>query len=253
MAVNKVEVNGETKLDLTQDTVTPENLLSGATAHNAAGEQISGAVAPVRYDVAQNLTSEQKKQARDNIGAGDFATKNEAQGYVTAHNQSADAHADIRKALNGKEASGTAAAAVTAHNKDTAAHQDIRNALAGKEAAGAAATVQSNLTAHAGNTTVHVTAEQKTTWDGKAAKALSFTVTLTVAGWSGNAQTVSNSNFVASGYAYTVCPSSGSHEAYANAAIYADDVTAAGKMTFHCSERPTANLTVNILRVEVAA
>ena len=69
MAVNKVEVNGETKLDLTQDTVTPENLLSGATAHNAAGEQISGAVAPVRYDVAQNLTSEQQKQARDNIGA----------------------------------------------------------------------------------------------------------------------------------------------------------------------------------------
>ena len=71
MAVNKVEVNGETKLDLTQDTVTPENLLSGATAHNAAGEQISGAVAPVRYDVAQDLTSEQKKQARDNIGAAE--------------------------------------------------------------------------------------------------------------------------------------------------------------------------------------
>lgn len=69
MAVNKVEVNGETKLDLTQDTVTPENLLSGATAHNAAGEQISGAVAPVRYDVAQDLTSEQKKQARGNINA----------------------------------------------------------------------------------------------------------------------------------------------------------------------------------------
>ena len=69
MAVNKVEVNGETKLDLTQDTVTPENLLSGATAHNAAGERISGAVAPVQYDVAQDLTSEQKKQARDNIGA----------------------------------------------------------------------------------------------------------------------------------------------------------------------------------------
>lgn len=71
MAVNKVEVNGETKLDLTQDTVTPENLLSGATAHNAAGERISGAVAPVRYDVAQDLTSEQQKQARDNIGAAE--------------------------------------------------------------------------------------------------------------------------------------------------------------------------------------
>lgn len=108
------------------------------------------------------------EQAQAVVG-GDFATRVEAQGYVTAHNQSADAHADIRKALNGKEASGTAAAAVTAHNKDTAAHQDIRNALADKETAGAAAAVQSNLTAHAGNTTVHVTAEQKTTWDGKAA------------------------------------------------------------------------------------
>ena len=60
MAVNKVKINGEVKLDLTQDTVTPENLLSGATAHNAAGERISGAVAPVRYDVAQDLTSDQK-------------------------------------------------------------------------------------------------------------------------------------------------------------------------------------------------
>lgn len=100
MAVNKVEINGEVKLDLTQDTVTPENLLSGATAHNAAGEQISGAVAPVRYDVAQNLTSEQKKQARDNIGAGDFATKAEVQGYVTDHNQSATAHSDIREAVS---------------------------------------------------------------------------------------------------------------------------------------------------------
>lgn len=108
------------------------------------------------------------EQAQAVVG-GNFATRVEAQGYVTAHNQSADAHADIRKALNGKEASGTAAAAVTAHNKDTAAHQDIRNALADKETAGAAAAVQSNLTAHAGNTTVHVTAEQKTTWDGKAA------------------------------------------------------------------------------------
>ena len=37
-------------------------------------------------------------QAQAVVG-GDFATKVEAQGYVAAHNQSADAHADIRKAL----------------------------------------------------------------------------------------------------------------------------------------------------------
>ena len=39
------------------------------------------------------------KQAEAVVG-GDFATKNEAQGYVTAHNQSADAHSDIRDALS---------------------------------------------------------------------------------------------------------------------------------------------------------
>ena len=108
------------------------------------------------------------QQAAAAVG-GDFATKTEAQGYVSTHNQSAEAHADIRKALNGKEASGTAAKAVTAHNKDSNAHADIREALNGKEAAGAAAAVQSNLTAHAGNTTVHVTSEEKAAWDGKAA------------------------------------------------------------------------------------
>lgn len=42
MAVNKVEINGETALDLTADTVTPESLLAGVTAHNAAGESIVG-------------------------------------------------------------------------------------------------------------------------------------------------------------------------------------------------------------------
>lgn len=108
------------------------------------------------------------EQAQAVVG-GDFATKVEAQGYVTVHNQSTEAHSDIRTALNGKEESGTAAAAVTAHNKDSAAHADIRNALAGKETAGAAETVQSNLTAHAGNTTVHVTSAERTAWNAKAA------------------------------------------------------------------------------------
>lgn len=70
MANNKVQLSdGTVLLDLTGDTVTPENLLSGATAHNAAGNRINGAVAPVRYDVAQSLTDEQKAQARTNIGS----------------------------------------------------------------------------------------------------------------------------------------------------------------------------------------
>lgn len=49
MAVNKVEVDGETKLDLTADTVTPETLLKGATAHNAAGIAIVGSIIMPTY------------------------------------------------------------------------------------------------------------------------------------------------------------------------------------------------------------
>ena len=83
-------------------------------------------------------------------------------------------------------------------------------------------------------------------------KAYDFTVTLTAAGWSNNAQTVSNAYFIASGYAYTVCPSASNFTDYANAQIYADDVTTNGSMTFHCASVPTGNLTVNVLRVEVS-
>ena len=44
MAVNKVEYGGNTLIDLTNDTVTPQTLMAGATAHNAAGEKIEGAL-----------------------------------------------------------------------------------------------------------------------------------------------------------------------------------------------------------------
>lgn len=42
MAVNKVDINGATVIDLTGDSVTPETLLEGVTAHNAAGDKIDG-------------------------------------------------------------------------------------------------------------------------------------------------------------------------------------------------------------------
>lgn len=42
MSINKVEINGKTVLDLTQDTVTPDTLKTGVTAHSASGQQIQG-------------------------------------------------------------------------------------------------------------------------------------------------------------------------------------------------------------------
>ena len=91
-----------------------------------------------------------------------------------------------------------------------------------------------------------------TALQNKADKSVAFTVTLTVAGWSNNAQTVSDSKFVSSGFAYTVAPASGSFADYADAMVYADDVTADGQMVFHCDSTPTADLTVNIVRMVTA-
>lgn len=49
MGVNKVEFGGDTLIDLTSDTVTSDNLLKGATAHSADGEQIIGNLIPGGY------------------------------------------------------------------------------------------------------------------------------------------------------------------------------------------------------------
>lgn len=76
-----------------------------------------------------------------------------------------------------------------------------------------------------------------------------FTVTLASGSWSSKAQTVSNANFLATGYAYLVYPQ-GSHMAiYSEDIVYADNVTTDGQMTFHCTTVPTSNLTVNIVRM----
>ena len=94
--------------------------------------------------------------------------------------------------------------------------------------------------------------ETDTLLQNKADKSVAFTVTLTASGWADNAQTISNANFLSAGYAYTVSPASGSFANYAEAMIYADDVTTNGQMVFHCDSIPTENLTVNIVRMVTA-
>ena len=94
--------------------------------------------------------------------------------------------------------------------------------------------------------------ETNTLLQNKADKSVAFTVSLTAAGWSDNAQTIVNENFLSAGYAYTVAPASGSFADYADAIVYADDVTADGQMVFHCDSTPTADLTVNIVRMVTA-
>ena len=79
--------------------------------------------------------------------------------------------------------------------------------------------------------------------------ALSFQITLASANWSSNEQTVSNANFLASGYAYVITPNGSDVSAYGTAQIYADDIDTDGQITFHCTTAPSSDLTVNVMRV----
>ena len=78
---------------------------------------------------------------------------------------------------------------------------------------------------------------------------MTFTVTLAANSWSSNMQTVSNTNFLAVGFAYIVTPTSSNYVKYSQAQIYAEDVTTTGEMVFHCVNVPDSDLTVNVARV----
>ena len=80
---------------------------------------------------------------------------------------------------------------------------------------------------------------------------VSFTVTLPTASWSSKEQTVSNANFIASGYTYFVEASPDDTYDYEDSRVYADDVTTDGAMTFHCDEDPIVDLTVNVVRMKL--
>lgn len=49
MAANHVIINGVTRIDLRSDTVASGSMLSGVTAHNKAGESITGSLVLKTY------------------------------------------------------------------------------------------------------------------------------------------------------------------------------------------------------------
>ena len=85
---------------------------------------------------------------------------------------------------------------------------------------------------------------------GDPTPAITFTVTLTAAGWSSNSQTVSDERFLASGYAYVTNPADDDFTKWGGAIVRGQDVTTNGQMTFTCEETPEENITVKIIRLE---
>ena len=89
--------------------------------------------------------------------------------------------------------------------------------------------------------------------DGRpGADPFAFTVTLASATWNAGVQTVSNANFLTgSGYCYMVYASPSSTYAWQDSDVYADDVTTAGQMVFHCDVTPSSDLVANVIRLVV--
>lgn len=83
MSYNKVIINGETKIDLTTDTVTADKMLADTTAHDKAGEQVIGAI-PVDQEPEVSGTTTTYK-------AGYYSTPIVVEENVTAVNDKVDA------------------------------------------------------------------------------------------------------------------------------------------------------------------
>ena len=156
MGVNKIVVNKQTVLDLTGDSVTPQTLAVGATAHDATGEQIEGALNVYTIDGALSSTStnpvqnkvvtteinslKESKADQSNVySKTESDSKYQAKGnYLTSFTETdptvpAWAKKSTKPSYTasevGADASGTAESKVSQHNASTTSHSDIRSEL----------------------------------------------------------------------------------------------------------------------------
>ena len=109
---------------------------------------------------------------------------------------------------------------------------------------------------HSQNDTIHVTAEEKATWDAKADASKSVSVTLAAASWDSTAktQTVTVTGVLAdeAKQLITPVPAMASQSAYYDASIKCTG-QAANSLTFTADTIPTADLTVYVVIQEVGA
>jgi len=233
-----------------------------------SGDEIEATLlGAVRFNADQNLTTSQKAAARANIGAGEANSTFKILGYF-------DTLEDLQEWLQQLPQSGDAYGIGTESPYDVYVYDGIHNEwvnngpIAYSDALIDDEDVASNKAWSSSKISTELATKQakinasgmlKGTGNGAVSAAtkgtdyaaLSFTITLLSSGWSNSLQTISNANFLASGFAYIVTPNSAARSKYMESLVYADDVTVDGQMTFHCSEDavPDTNLTVNIVRM----
>ena len=92
LAINKVIYSGETLIDLTGDTVTPQTLLQGSKAHDKSGEVIDGACT---YDsdtsdataAASEILSGKTAYVAGSKITGSMSNRGSVEGYISDANE----------------------------------------------------------------------------------------------------------------------------------------------------------------------
>ena len=219
----------------------------------------------VRFNADQSLTTSQKAAARANIGAGESNSTFKILGYF-------DTLQDLQEWLQTLPQSGDAYGIGTESPYDVYVYDGVHNEwvnngpIAYSDALIDDEDIASNKAWSSSKINTELSGKQakimsagmlKGTGNGAVSAAvkgtdyaaLSFTVNLLSSGWSNGTQTISNANFLASGFAFIVTPNSAALSLYGESGCYADDVTTDGQMVFHCETVPTSNMTVNIVRV----
>ena len=217
-------------------------------------------VGAVRFNAGQTLSTSQQAQARQNIGAGSETTGFAILGYY-------DTLADMQAALQRLPQPGDAYGIGTEAPYDIYIYDGTSETWINNGPVNEGAFIDDSelsLLTTWSSSKINSTKQDKISAVGilkgsgfavsAATKgtdygALSFTVTLLAASWTTNTQSVANANFFASGFSYIVSPASTSFSAYGEAQIHADDVTTDGVMVFHCEDVPSADLTINVVRM----
>lgn len=79
----KVIIGNETIIDLTRDTVTAAKMLSGETAHNASGQQITGSIASLAGQTVTPTRQQQTIQSNGKYMTGDIVISGIPDTYMT--------------------------------------------------------------------------------------------------------------------------------------------------------------------------
>lgn len=250
--IDRINSNVQAALNAVADTGV-------SVPENANSNDLPAAVLALANEKQDKLTFDATPTANSTnpVTSGGVKTELDKKASATslgAHTGNTDNPHQVTAAQAGADPTGTAASAVSAHNSSATAHSDIRTALAGKETAGAAAAVQSNLDVHTGNTTVHITAAERTSWNGKADAPKSVSVTLAAASWDATAKTqtvtVTGVSATETAQMITPTPALASQTAYYDAGILCTG-QAANSLTFTADVIPTADLTVYVVIQEV--